>query len=48
MPKLNGKTYAYTKKGKEKYKKALAKKKKVTTDYDYPPSKTKKICRNRW
>lgn len=26
MPKLNGKTYAYTKKGKEKYKKALAKK----------------------
>ena len=28
MPKLNGKTYAYTKKGKEKYKKALIKSKK--------------------
>jgi len=28
MPKLNGKTYAYTKKGKEKYKKALMKSKK--------------------
>ena len=32
MPKLNGKTYAYTKKGKKKYKEALAKsnKKKVS------------------
>lgn len=28
MPKLKGKTYAYTKKGKEAYKKALMKKKK--------------------
>ena len=28
MPKLNGKSYAYTKKGKEAYKKALAKSKK--------------------
>jgi hypothetical protein len=30
MPKLKGKTYAYTKKGKEAYKKALMKKKKRT------------------
>ena len=28
MPKLKGKTYAYTKKGKEAYRKALMKKKK--------------------
>ncbi len=27
MPKLNGKSYAYTKKGKEAYKEALMKKK---------------------
>tara|TARA_R110000744_G_scaffold380512_1_gene501587 strand:+ start:12348 stop:12662 length:315 start_codon:yes stop_codon:yes gene_type:complete len=29
MPKLNGKSYAYTKKGKEAYKEALIKKKKL-------------------
>jgi len=39
MPKLNGKTYAYTKKGKKKYKEALAKsnkkklKKTLTKDF---------------
>lgn len=30
MPKLNGKKYAYTKKGKEAYKKALMKKKRTS------------------
>jgi hypothetical protein len=41
MPKLNGKKYAYTKKGKEAYKKALMKKKKLKKA---DPSKPAKIA----
>ena len=43
MPKLKGKKYAYTKKGKEAYKKALAKDKKKRKLKKADPSKPAKI-----